>query len=218
MKKRILCYGDSDTWGQIAGTGERRDERWPVVCQKHLGDAYEVVEDGVSGRTTVFDHPGSPWLNGLKGLGYALMSQRPLDAAVLFLGSNDVLYTDAQGSADGIEQLVRAILDADNFCRTKRAVFPNGVKILLIGPPLSHPDIDKVYPGAKIAVNAPEICKYEALYSRIAARYDIDFLDANPYTECSPVDCVHMTGDSHVRLGEAIARKLHEMFNEEASL
>ena len=218
MKKRILCYGDSDTWGQIAGTGERRDERWPVVCQRCLGSDFEVVEDGVSGRTTVFDHPGSPWLNGLKGLGYALMSQRPLDAAVLFLGSNDVLYTDAQGSADGIEQLVRAILDADNFCCTKRTVFPGGVKILLIGPPLSHPDIDKVYPGAKIAVNAPEICKYEALYSRIAARYDIDFLDANPYTECSPVDCVHMTGDSHVRLGEAIARKLHEMFNEEASL
>ena len=37
MKKRILCYGDSDTWGQIAGTGERRDERWPVVCARLLG-------------------------------------------------------------------------------------------------------------------------------------------------------------------------------------
>ena len=214
MKKRILCYGDSDTWGQIAGTGERRDERWPVVCARLLGETFEVVEDGVSGRTTVFDHPASPWLNGLKGLGYALMSQRPLDAVVLFLGSNDVLYTDAEGSADGIAQLVSAILDADTFCRTKRTVFPNGVKILLIGPPKSHPDIDKVYPGAKIAVNAPEICKYEALYSQIAARYGIDFLDSNPYTECSPVDCVHMTAESHVRLGEAVADKLRQMLEE----
>ena len=124
MKKRILCYGDSDTWGQIAGTGERRDERWPVVCARLLGETFEVVEDGVSGRTTVFDHPASPWLNGLKGLGYALMSQRPLDAVVLFLGSNDVLYTDAEGSADGIAQLVSAILDADNFCRTSAPYFP----------------------------------------------------------------------------------------------
>ena len=88
------------------------------------------------------------------------------------------------------------------------------MKILLIGPPKSHPDIDKVYPGAKIAVNAPEICKYEALYSQIAARYGIDFLDSNPYTECSPVDCVHMTAESHVRLGEAVADKLRQMLEE----
>ena len=217
MKKRILCYGDSDTWGQIAGTGERRAERWPVVCRRLLGEDFEVLEDGISGRTTVFDHPKSPWLNGLKGLGYALMAHRPLDAVVLFLGSNDVLYTDAEGSADGVAQLVSALVDADNFAHSKLPVFPNGVKVLLIGPPLSHPDIDKVYPGAKIALNAPEICKYEALYSRVAETYCIDFLDSNPYTECSPVDCVHMTGESHVRLGEAIAQKLLQMFNEEVS-
>ena len=126
MKKRILCYGDSDTWGQIAGTGERRAERWPVVCRRLLGADFEVLEDGVSGRTTIFDHPKSPWLNGLKGLGYALMAHRPLDAVVLFLGSNDVLYTDAEGSADGVAQLVSALVDADNFAHSKLPVFPTG--------------------------------------------------------------------------------------------
>lgn len=214
MKKRILCYGDSDTWGQIAGTGERREQRWPVVCRQELGERYEVVEDGIGGRTTVFDHPGCPWLNGLKGLGYALMSQRPLDAVVLFLGANDVLYTDAAGSAAGAEQLVEALLDADHFCRTKRQVFPKGAKILLICTPLSHPDIDKVYPGAKIAENAPELHKYAELYSRVAEKYGIDFLDAKLYADCSPVDCVHMTGQSHVRLGKAIAQKLRQMLEE----
>lgn len=214
MKKRILCYGDSDTWGQIAGTGERREQRWPAVCRQALGEGYEVVEDGIGGRTTVFDHPGCPWLNGLKGLGYALMSQRPLDAVVLFLGANDVLYTDAAGSAAGAEQLVRALLDADHFCRTKRQVFPKGAKVLLISTPLSHPDIDKVYPGAKIAENAPELYKYADLYRQVAEKYGIDFLDAKLYADCSPVDCVHMTADSHVRLGNAIADKLRQMLEE----
>lgn len=211
MKKRVLCYGDSDTWGQVAGTGERREERWPAVCQQCLGEDFEVVEDGVSGRTTVFDHPSNPWLNGLKGLGYALMAHRPLDVVVLFLGANDVLYTDAEGSAAGAEQLVSAIIDADNFCCCKRPVFPDGAKILLISTPLSHPNINKVYPGAKIAENAPQLYQYAERYSRVAEKYGIDFLDAKRYADCSEVDCVHMTAESHARLGRAIAEKIRQI-------
>lgn len=45
MKKRIVCYGDSNTWGYIAGSGLRYDEniRWPARMRKALGEAYEVV-------------------------------------------------------------------------------------------------------------------------------------------------------------------------------
>ena len=215
MRQRILCYGDSDTWGTIAGSGDRREARWTVVCQQFLGDDYVILEDGLSGRTTAFDHPANPWMNGLKGLGYALMSQRPLDAVVLFLGANDVIYTDAEGSVQGAELLVRAILDADAFCGCKRPVFPNGVKLLLISTPLSHPDIAKVRPGTAVAENAPQLEKYGALYGGLAKKWGIDFLDAKLYAECSPVDCVHMTGESHQRLGKAVAEKLLTMFKME---
>lgn len=215
MKKRVLCYGDSDTWGYIAGTGAQRERRWTRVCQEHLGEDYEIIEDGLNGRTTVFDHPTNPWLNGLKGLGYALFSRKPLDAVVLFLGANDVLYTDAGGSARGAEELVKAILEPQTICPGAKTVFSGEPKVLLVSTPLSHPDIGKVRPGTAIAENAPELYKYADLYSRIAEKYGIDFLDAKLYAECSPVDCVHMTGESHQRLGEAIAQKLRRMFEEE---
>ena len=55
MKKRILCYGDSNTWGYKPVTGERydEDERFTGVLARELGEDYRVVEEGLVGRTTV---------------------------------------------------------------------------------------------------------------------------------------------------------------------
>ena len=53
MKKRILCFGDSNTFGSRP-SGGRFDEhtRWPMRMQELLGDDYTVVEEGFGGRTT----------------------------------------------------------------------------------------------------------------------------------------------------------------------
>lgn len=65
--KRILCYGDSNTWGFIPGSGVRYPEtiRWTRVMAGELGNGYEIIEAGLSGRTTVFDDSFNPMLNGL---------------------------------------------------------------------------------------------------------------------------------------------------------
>ena len=35
--KRILVYGDSNSWGYLDdGSGERFQDRWPVEMDKHL--------------------------------------------------------------------------------------------------------------------------------------------------------------------------------------
>ena len=53
--KRILCFGDSLTWGFIPGSGERYDEtkRWTKLLQKKLGNHYEIIENGISGRVSL---------------------------------------------------------------------------------------------------------------------------------------------------------------------
>ncbi|MBS7614601.1 hypothetical protein KEJ18_02550 [Candidatus Bathyarchaeota archaeon] len=55
----VLCYGDSNTCGADPQTGGRFsiDERWPGVLQKALGEDYHVIEEGLGGRTTVWDDP-----------------------------------------------------------------------------------------------------------------------------------------------------------------
>ena len=45
---RILCYGDSNTWGYNAETGDRfpEDVRWTGVLQGLLGPAVRILEEG----------------------------------------------------------------------------------------------------------------------------------------------------------------------------
>ena len=66
MTKTILCYGDSNTWGQRPDNEARYAyyERWTGVLQQELGAAYRVIEEGLSGRTTIWDDPTEYGRNG----------------------------------------------------------------------------------------------------------------------------------------------------------
>ena len=66
MKKHIVCLGDSNTHGYCADPAGCADsglarfnenERWTCLLQKALGEEYLVIEEGLCGRTTVFDDP-----------------------------------------------------------------------------------------------------------------------------------------------------------------
>ncbi len=49
MKKTVLCFGDSNTWGYIPGGDCDRyapDVRWPGVMQAALGtDDFTIIEE-----------------------------------------------------------------------------------------------------------------------------------------------------------------------------
>ena len=93
MPKTVLCYGDSNTWGFVPGSEGRRfplEVRWTGVLQAELGSEYRVIEEGLSGRTTVLDNPLEPYKNGREYLLPCLQSHQPLDLVVIFLGTNDL--------------------------------------------------------------------------------------------------------------------------------
>ena len=110
--KNILCYGDSNTWGFIPGSGKRytEDIRWTGLLQRGLGHGYQVIEAGVNGRTTSFDDPFCNYLNGWKSLPYSLLSAKPVDLLIISLGTNDLKFTDARGSSKGIEAIINLAL------------------------------------------------------------------------------------------------------------
>ncbi|PIX76714.1 MAG: arylesterase, partial [bacterium (Candidatus Ratteibacteria) CG_4_10_14_3_um_filter_41_18] len=87
-----LCYGDSNTWGYIPATAKRYAVgcRWPGVLQKLLGDSWEVIEEGVNSRTTVFDDPKHIGKNGKTYLVPCLETHNPIDIVILYLGTNDL--------------------------------------------------------------------------------------------------------------------------------
>ena len=107
----IVCYGDSNTWGDCPLGGRWPYEvRWPGVLQALLGKEFLVHEEGINGRTTVFDDPmGGTYRNGLKGLGYVLSTHGPIDVLVFMLGTNDTkenLNASPYAIAKGMETLV----------------------------------------------------------------------------------------------------------------
>ena len=66
--RTLLCFGDSNTWGYIPGSNGRRfprDARWPVRLQHALGDEWEVIAEGLNGRTATMDSPVGEGRNGL---------------------------------------------------------------------------------------------------------------------------------------------------------
>lgn len=107
--RTIVCFGDSNTWGYVPGSnGGRfpREQRWPVVLHRLLGDGWEVVAEGLSGRTATFERPDSEGRNGLPYLLPCLLSHAPVDRVVIFLGTNDVNFMDDDRVASCVARLV----------------------------------------------------------------------------------------------------------------
>ena len=92
LMRTILCFGDSNTWGDPPGGNGRFawHERWTGILQSSLGDGFRVIEEGLCGRTTCFDDPFSPNRNGLAYLTVALETHCPLDLLIIMLGTNDL--------------------------------------------------------------------------------------------------------------------------------
>lgn len=210
MKKRILCYGDSNTYGYIPGSG-RYDEntRWPMVLQKLLGDDYTIIEEGFGGRTTVHDDPvEGGYKSGLQYLPPCLMSHNPIDLVVLMLGTNDAKHRfqlNAKIIANSNRILIDAIRQygADNDGVAPRILLVSPIRI---GENVSSTDMD-IFGDYAVRVAAG----FPREFARVAAEANVDFLDAATVLEPSEEDCIHFTAEGHRALAEAVCKKAKEI-------
>ena len=199
--KRILCFGDSNTYGYIPGGGGRYGHliRWPKVLQKHLGDSWEVIEEGLNGRTTVTDDPieGS-YKNGRRYWMACLESHWPLDAVVLMLGTND-LKARFNKSANEIA-LGNAVLinDFKHFCQSRCVVNPHFV-LMCPTHVLDSSTLPERFAGA------PEKSTRLPLeFKKVASETHVDFFDAGSVVSPSEIDGFHLDEHAHQVLGEAV--------------
>ena len=203
MKKRIVCFGDSNTWGYEAVTGERYDDdvRWTGRLQKLLGDGYTVIEEGQNGRTTVWDDPVENRMAGLKYLWPCMESHSPFDLLIIMLGTNDTkcrFSEPAPGIADGAGRLVDLALKSE-FGRGNRPP-----RVLLTAPiRIEYNDCFRSLFGHQAAEKSLE---FPSEFSRVAERYGCAFLDASRFASPCAEDGVHLNAEGHALLAQALCK------------
>lgn len=208
MAQRILCFGDSNTYGtppmQARGRNERfgAELRWPRVMAAALGDV-ELVEEGLPGRTTQHDDPVmGAFMNAQPALRVALRSHAPLDRLVLMLGTND-FKARFRPTAEKIAAGIAGLLDIAG-CDEEAGRHP-GLKLTLVAPP---PPIEAGPFAAEFAgAEAIGPALAPALRALAAAR-GLDFFDAGGVIAVSRVDGIHIAAEDHVALGRALAAHL----------
>lgn len=208
---RILCFGDSNTWGYRPDTGDRytKEERFTGILQKLLPED-EVIEEGMNGRTFVLEDPYCPYTNGLQALPFILKSQMPIDLVIIMLGTNDLkrhFHLSKEVIAKGAKEVIKGILNP--YLNEKYAV----AKILLVSPIHLHPYIAKI-PISNIDYGDREVKESEGLalcLEAVAREYDCAFLDAACYACASEVDGMHMEQGEHEKLARALYEKIIEM-------
>jgi len=199
--KTILCYGDSNTWGFDPATQERlsREDRWPGVLSQALGAAYHVIEEGLPGRTTVWDDPLEGYKNGKTYLIPCLESHRPVDLVAIMLGTND-LKTRFSLSADDVASGAGVLVDVVQ----RSAAGPRGEApqvLLLAPPPLGElAELAEMFEGARA-----KSLKFSRRYARVAEEYGCAFLDTAEVIVSSAIDGVHLDVSAHHKLGRAVA-------------
>ncbi|WP_299871808.1 SGNH/GDSL hydrolase family protein [uncultured Cocleimonas sp.] len=201
---RILCFGDSNTWGYDPETSQRFDNktRWTQVMLSELGADYEIVEEGMNGRTTVWDDPVDGLMSGLSYLRPCLLSQKPLNIVLLMLGTNDLkdrFCVSAAEIAKSAGRLVQMIQASDAGIEGKAP------EVILMAPPPTEKGID----GLGLRQNGYEKSRaFTACYSQIADELGCEFFDVGSVIESSPVDGVHFSAQSHRLLGREMAKLL----------
>ncbi len=202
--KTILCYGDSNTWGYNPATGERfsRDGRWPGVLRQELGEGYEIIEEGLCGRTTVWDDPIEGYKSGKEYLIPCLETHKPIDLVVIVLGTNDLkrrFSLSALDIANGAGVLVDIVL------KSSAGPDEGAPKVLLLAPPpiarLAGTEFEEMF--EKDA--EPRSRKFSEHYRRVAEEYGCEFLDTSEVVFSSDIDAIHFEPSEHRKLGRAVA-------------
>lgn len=199
--RRILVYGDSNTWGDTGFALKRyaKKAQWTNILQEKLGEKYEVIQEGLRGRYAGgFEFKGKEHLNGQAFYKDIFKRHSKVDMVIIALGTNDLYYsrykrdpkdiakdilwyektTEALKGADSVEFLYVLI---PNFDSKKMKIFKPG---------------KKMYEEHRIQVNG------------ILKQKNINYVEEN---DLNFTDGLHFTKESHENMANSVYNKIKQM-------
>ena len=193
---RVLCFGDSNTWGYTPLTGLRNPNRWTKVLET-LVENIEVIEEGLNARTLCTLDPSEPHKNGFNYLLPCLESHYEFDYLVLMLGTNDLKTHFHNSAKDMLEMIKKYIKVVKNFWPKTDG---SKVKLIICGIP---PVDDTKYVFENYEGTTKKRNEFNMLEYKYCAERDITFID-NSDLEVGK-DGIHLTEESHFKLALKIA-------------
>lgn len=210
----ILCFGDSNTWGYDPATQTRfsNNIRWTGVLQNLLGTNFNIIEEGLNGRTTNVNEMEEHALgyyrdfrSSMDLISILIETNSPIDLVVVMLGTNDLKNNFNQSSDDistNMKLVCEAIINNDYF---------NSKTIILVSP--TH--INESSPNLLDSfIGTAEKSKFLAkLYKKIADDLDLFFMDASQSVKTNQIDGLHWDAMQHSDFANSIYNKIKSIYN-----
>ncbi len=210
LAKRILCFGDSNTCGVVPqNLQEKHSSRWPAdirwtgVAQDLLGKDFDIIESGMSGRTSGFD-----WIwkadksnrNGREHLFVSLRTHRPVDLVIVCLGVNELRNNM---TASGVDVYL-AIKELQKMVQ----VYVPRAHFLCVVPPRP---ISRVLNQTEPGVWDDSDRKFNEFVESVREDHEMNSMDLSQEVNFDSEDGLHMNTDNHKTFGELVAQKVKEI-------
>lgn len=215
--KRILCYGDSNTWGHDPENDAKRvseDARWPMELERLLGGEYRVIEEGLCGRWSgslefEANDVDIPW-NGYQYFLGCFRSGKPLSLVIIMLGTNDLQKAkelEPEYTGKMLKLYVKAVED---ICALSEEEVP---EILFISPiAIDESIVDNEIFNEIFGEQAlSKSLKLAGIIEKTAKECGVHYLKAEDFANASKRDGLHMNSENHRLLAKAVRNKVLEI-------
>jgi len=199
--KKILCYGDSNTWGCSPVDSSRFDEntRWPMVMSSILGDNFSVIEEGLNGRTVLNLSPENYMLNGIECIEPLIENYSPIDIFIVCLGLNDVFIFE-EVTINEILNGIEKIIDIVNAFQNRHNC--NIPETIIMSPPMFNGNVEW---ANIIELQINKLKGLPEAYKRLAMEKNCHYFNTCDYATGSIIDGSHLDADNHILLGKKIS-------------
>lgn len=198
--KKILCFGDSNTYGFNPKNGSRFNEkiRWAGQIKEKLKNKFEIIEQGQNNRCGFTKNKESIELSG--GIAIEKYLKLSPDIVILAIGINDlqkIYKNDEKTIYEGLKSLILKI---------KSYGISN---IIFLTPSILKENIlNSFFNSLFDEVSIEKSKKLPDIYKKLSEELNVINIDLNKIAETSETDGLHYDEEGHKKIAEAVLNVL----------